>query len=81
MRSIQARFTKEQNKDPNHWPFYIFATAVKDQGFTQDSISREFTKLVPEEDYEKSDRRDLIKHLTKISNPTEDDTITEKNDR
>lgn len=80
MRSIQARFTKVQNKNPNLGSLLVLALAVKNQNFTQTSISRDFTKLVPSDEYVKTDRIDLIKFLTEISRPLEDDKISEKND-
>lgn len=80
MRSIKSRFNKIKSKNPFLGSCIIFAEAVKGQRFTQSSITREFSQLVPKDEYDKKERRGVIKFLTEISNVLEDDIITSKND-
>jgi len=68
MRSIKARVRQTQNKYPLLGNYICLSRAIKGQKFTQSSITREFTKLVPKNDYAKSERRTLIKYLVKVSN-------------
>lgn len=68
MRSIARRFKKIEKKNEGHGACEMLAKAVRNQKFTQDSITREFTKLVPEYEYAKNERRALIKWLTEVSN-------------
>ncbi|MCX6756192.1 MAG: hypothetical protein NTX85_02540 [Candidatus Nomurabacteria bacterium] len=79
MRSIKSRFDKIQNKYPSLGACIILAQAVRGRRFTQSSITREFTKLVPKDEYDKKERRTIIKFLVEVSNTLEDDTITMKN--
>lgn len=79
MRNIKVRFDRIQNKCPFHGSFTVLALAVRNQKFTQSSISRAFSKLVPSDEYDKKERRMLIKFLTEISNHLEGDKIIEKN--
>lgn len=78
MISIKSTFNKIQSKQPSLGACPILAQAVRDKGFTQSSIARAFTKLVPKEEYDLSERRAVIKHLTNLSNPLEDDKIKAK---
>lgn len=80
MKSIKGRFGKVQSKCPCLGSCIILAQAIKNQKFTQSSITRAFTKLVPKNEYNETERRTIIKFLTKVSNTLEDDTITVKND-
>lgn len=80
MISIKSTFNKIQNKQPYLGACIIIAQAVRGKRFTQSSITREFTKLVPKDEYDKKERRAIIKFLTEISNTPEDDMITAKNE-
>lgn len=68
MRSIERRFKNIQKKNEGHGACEILAKAIRNQKFNQDSITREFTKLVPKDEYAKNERRGLIKWLTEVSN-------------
>jgi len=69
MKSIQRRFNNFQYKNQNVGDYVNLARTVKDQKFSKNSISRWFEKLVNKDDYERKDKRWLIKHLVKVSNP------------
>lgn len=76
MRSIKSRFNKIQRKQPLLGACITLAQAIRSRKFTQSSITREFTKLIPKDEYDKKERRSIIKFLTEISNLSEDDKIT-----
>lgn len=79
MKSIKARFEKIKDKNPNLGSCVVFAKAVRGQKFTQSAIAREFSKLVPNEEYVKSERKAILGFLVKVSNTTEDDKLEAKN--
>ncbi len=80
MKSIKARFDKVQSKCPSLGSCIVLEKAVRGQKFTQSSISRAFTKLVPEDEYDETERITILKFLKGVSNVLEDDTIVRKND-
>ena len=69
MRSISRRFIIVQNKQPGRSSLINFASAIKAQRFTADVIHRWFNKLVEKPDYDRSDKRVILKHLVLLSNP------------
>lgn len=69
MRSIERRFFNLQKKQPNLSSLINFGAAVKKQRFSTDTIHRWFNKLVETDDYEKSDKRAILRHLVLLSNP------------
>ncbi len=77
MRSIQRRFNSLKHK--NLTSFVMFSNAIKGQRFSKGMISRWFNKLVDKDDYEKRDKKTLIKHLELLSNPIEDNVLLGQN--
>lgn len=73
MRSIQRRFNNVTKRNTELSSYVCFARAIKGQRFIKQMISRWFYKLVEEDDYSKNDRRALLSHLDKLSNPPEGD--------
>ena len=69
MRSIKRRFSNLQNKRPELSSLINFGAAIKRQGFSVNMIHRWFGKLVETDDYEKRDRRAILRHLVILSNP------------
>ncbi len=69
MRSIKRRFKKIAIKSPYWSTFICFSRAVGNQGFSRKSISENFNRLVDKDDYDKRDKKILIKSLISISNP------------
>lgn len=69
MKSIERRFNNITEKKPFWSSFICFAEAVKGQHFTQPILHRWFQKLVQKDDYAKSDKRALFRHLDFLSNP------------
>jgi len=67
MRSLQRRFNNITGGNP-YWSSYIcLAEAIDEQGFSRQTISKWFNKLVEKDDYDKKDRRAILKHLSKLS--------------
>lgn len=67
MRSVERVFTNIRNKNP-YWSDYIcFAEAIKSRGFTRPIISRHFSKLVDQDDYDKKDKNQIIQFLVSLS--------------
>lgn len=80
MRSIINTFNKNQNKQPALGSFCTLEQSIRHRGFTQDSITRMFTKLVPKEEYVKNERKGLIKYLYTQSNNLVDNKLEAKNE-
>jgi len=81
MRSIKSNFEKTQMKQKYLGAIPSLSIVVRGRRFNQDTITRAFTKLVPKDEYVNSERRSLIKYLTNLSNPLEDNKITIKNEQ
>lgn len=73
MKSIERRFKNIEARNHFWSSFACFAEAVKRQHFSRQAISRWFGKLVEKDDYARSDKRQILKHLEDLSNPAEDD--------
>ena len=69
MKSIERRFVALQSKQPELSSLMNFGTAITAQQFSKEAIHRWFSKLVDKEDYERSDKRAILKHLVSISHP------------
>ncbi len=72
MRSIEARFKKSENKEPYLGAFIHLMRAVRGENFSRNSIIKNFKKLMPEGEYEKSDTKELVDNLEKATNESED---------
>jgi len=71
MRSIKARFYRYY-KDPIS-SYMAFAAAINGKDFSYNSITKNFSELVNVDDYDKADRKQLIKGLMSLTKPSEDD--------
>ncbi len=65
MKSIERRFKKIASKKGNEFlgDFIILGRAVEAQGFSRDRVARAFNKLVPKDDYDPKDKKELLAHL------------------
>ena len=70
MKDINYRFKLMQEKYPNVSDYVNFYRAIKNQGFSEKAISLSFSKLVDKDDYDKKDRKQLIKQLALASKPS-----------
>jgi hypothetical protein len=74
MRSLQRRFNKI-TKDNPYWSSYIcFCRAIDGQDFTKQTISRWFNELVEKDDYDKKDKKALIRYLLSLTEKTKNNT-------
>lgn len=68
MKTLEYNFLKEQKKRYGLGDYLCLFYAVKGKNFSEKTISRWFTILIHENDYNRSDRRELIRHLVSTSN-------------
>ena len=67
MRSLERRFNNITQLNP-YWSSYIcFAEAVKEQNFSKRVIANYFNKVVEKSDYDKGDKKQIVKHLFSLS--------------
>lgn len=70
MKSIKARFKREQKFNPHLSDLIHFTKAIKNQHFTKRIITKNLYELVDKEDYnhlKPPAKKELIKHLVKLS--------------
>lgn len=72
MKSIERRYRSIEAKKHFWSSFVCFAEAVNGQYFSKQAISRWFGKLVEKDDFAGCDKKQILKHLEGLSNPTED---------
>lgn len=70
MRSIERRFSYVKKKNPYWSTFTCFAHTIRGKNFSKDRIKRFFKKLVNKKDYEKDDKRQILKYLYDITRDT-----------
>lgn len=68
MKTLEHHFLKEQAKRPNLGDYSCLYYAVRSRNFSEETISRWFTVLITENDYERGDRRELVRQLVRASN-------------
>jgi flagellar motor component MotA len=67
MKSLERRFNNISRLN-HYWSSYIcFAEAVKGRNFSKKIILRHFNALVEKDDYDKRDKKELIKNLLSLS--------------
>jgi len=74
MRSLERRFKniQSQKKNSNLGDYCCLTRAVKYQKFSKKIIAYWFNKLMPKEDYLKSEKRSLISQLVSLTNELEE---------
>lgn len=75
MKSIKVLFDVLQEKNVGHAAYISLGGAVKGRGYTRDTISRNFTELIPKDDYASRDREALIDHLVEQTKPAEEQSF------
>jgi len=68
MRSIERRFIVFTDQEPLLSTIIIFSRSVKGQNFSERMIRVWFPKLVDKDDYEASDRKEIIAYMVSLSN-------------
>lgn len=72
MKSIERRFNRVSQRNP-HWSTIIcFAEAIENQKFSRQSIAKWFNRLVDVNDYDKADKKTIIRQMCVISNTFEE---------
>ena len=67
MRSVKRVFNKIKSRNP-YWSDYIcFAETVRGRKFSRKTILRNFNSLIDKEEYEKSEKKEIIDFLMELS--------------
>jgi hypothetical protein len=72
MRSVERKFNKINKKNPYWSSWNCFVNAIKGQDFNKRIILKWFNKLIDKNDYAKNEKKELIKHLLKVSSTPEE---------
>jgi negative regulator of replication initiation len=67
MRSIKARFKKVEAKHPEYSSYLAFADAIWGENFCKDKLVRHFNKLVEKEDYDKAEKKAVVRFLLSLT--------------
>ena len=65
MKEIETTFN-QLKENSNLGDYILFANSIKGRNYPDGSITKMFNKLVSKEEYERSDKPLLLKHLFKI---------------
>lgn len=68
MRSIQRRFIATEEKHPYLGDYIILYKTILKQGFSKRVIAHAFHTLVPENDYDQNDIKQLLAILYQATN-------------
>jgi len=67
MRAVERVFNKIRKANP-YWSDYIcFTETVMGRKFSRQSITRHFNKLVDKSDYDRKDKKELLRQLFELS--------------
>ncbi len=72
MKSIQRRFNNIQEKNPYWSSIICFNEAIREQGFSQKNIYYWLPILVDKDDYDKSDKKEILSFLKMLSKKAEE---------
>lgn len=72
MKSIRKLFEVLQKKNIGHGAYVSLVGATKGRGCTRDTLSRNFTALIPKGEFANKDREALIDHLVERTNCVEE---------
>ena len=78
MKSLQRRFINISERNPLWSSYACFCEAIKGQKFSQKILSYWFGKLVEKDDYDRSDKKDIISHLLVLNIGAEADIKQDK---
>lgn len=67
MKSLEARFRNIELKHPEWSTFVVFVAAINEGGFSERVIREWFYKLVDKDDYNRSERDQLMDWVLKNS--------------
>jgi hypothetical protein len=69
MNSIERRFRKIAEANPQWSAYVCLAEAVGGHSYNRKTMRRNFLNLVPKEDYEKDIERELVVELERLLKP------------
>lgn len=72
MKSLERRFNNITKKNLNYSSYLCFVETIKGGKFDRRTIRQWFDKLVDKDDYDQSERKDIIKNLSDLTNMPED---------
>jgi len=72
MRSIEANYQKIQARNPSVGTYPCLAQVVRCKKYSRKSLVRAFNKLMPESEYEKDEKKELIDYLENQANLPEE---------
>lgn len=75
MRSIERKYEIISQKKPLWSSLVCFAETIKGRRLNRQTIRRWFHRLVEKDDYERSEKRELLLWLEDLSNTHEEDKI------
>jgi hypothetical protein len=67
MRSLKRIFNRMRSENPFWSDYTCFAEAVHGKGFSRKTIIRNFVSLVDRGDYARSEKKEIIEHLVRLS--------------
>ena len=72
MRSIEANYQKIQTRNPNLGAYPCLAQVVRNKRYSRKSLVKAFNELMPESEYEKDEKKELIDYLENQTNLSEE---------
>lgn len=73
MKSLQARYVAMREKYPEpHSSYICFIRAIRGQKFSLEKISKWFNILVDKDDYDRNERKGIVRYLHHLSNMSEE---------
>jgi hypothetical protein len=67
MRTIKSKFKHLRGRNSIYSSYLIFAEVIKGCGYPRRSIREKFNELVDIEDYDKSNKKQILKYLYSLS--------------
>lgn len=75
MISIERNFKKVQARNQNYGAYLCLAGVVKFKKYSRKALVKNFTKLMPRDEYLKNEQKRLIDHLENLTNLSEEGEI------
>lgn len=67
LKYIVASFNKEKEKRPNLGSYILLCYSVVNKNYSRPVIASAFNKLVEKDEYDKSEKREYVEYLCKIT--------------
>ncbi len=73
MRSIERKFKKIKSSNPYLGAYPCLVQAIKNKNYVRRSLLNAFKKLMPDDEYAKDEKKELVDYLEKMTKPSEED--------